>query len=66
MLEQSPTSRTYTRDAYAPLRRDARTEVENQRVIPYRSDPIMQNPSWTGIERKPFCLLFLKLRLGQE
>jgi hypothetical protein len=28
MLEQSSTSRTYTRDAYAPVRRDAHAEVE--------------------------------------
>jgi hypothetical protein len=28
MLEQSLTGRTYTRDAYAPVRRDARAEVE--------------------------------------
>jgi hypothetical protein len=27
MLEQSSTGRTYTRDAYAPLRRDAHAEV---------------------------------------
>jgi hypothetical protein len=28
MLEQSFTRRTYTRDAYAPIRRDAHAEVE--------------------------------------
>ena len=28
MLEQSSTGRTYTRDAYAPVRRDAHAEVE--------------------------------------
>jgi hypothetical protein len=28
MLEQSPTGRTYTRDAYAPVRRDAHAKVE--------------------------------------
>jgi hypothetical protein len=28
MLEQSSTGRTYTQDAYAPLRRGARAEVE--------------------------------------
>jgi len=28
MLEQSSTGRTYTRDAYAPVRRDAQAEVE--------------------------------------
>jgi len=28
MLEQSSTVRTYTRDAYAPVRRDAHAEVE--------------------------------------
>jgi hypothetical protein len=28
MVEQSSTGRTYTRDAYAPVRRDARAEVK--------------------------------------
>ena len=28
MLEQSLAGRTYTRDAYAPVRRDAHAEVE--------------------------------------
>jgi hypothetical protein len=28
MLEQSSTARTYTRDAYATIRRDAHAEVE--------------------------------------
>ena len=28
MLEQSPTGRTYTRDAYASMSRDAHAEVE--------------------------------------
>ena len=28
MLEQSSTARTYTRDAYAPVRRDAQAEVK--------------------------------------
>jgi hypothetical protein len=28
MLDQSSIGRTYTRDAYAPLRRDAHAEVE--------------------------------------
>ena len=28
MLEQSSTARTYTRDAYAPVRRDAYAQVE--------------------------------------
>jgi len=28
MLEQSSTGRTYTRDAYAPVRRDAHAQVE--------------------------------------
>jgi len=31
MLEQSSTARTYTRDAYAPVRRDAHAELYEKR-----------------------------------
>jgi len=54
MLEQNSTGRTYTRDAYATIRRDAHAEVEKINVggsIPAHSHfLISKNLSWAGVK----------------